>query len=163
MSLALKANFSETYASESQYDLTFLIRASNTSAATGGGLYSQLPVPTPDYFTEYESYDIAGWDGDSAEPIDGATIEAARMLNSLLPPRVAVPDIAPGASGSIGFEWRGDLAGDTSYLLVEIGPGTCVTIRNINKSGKPDTMRFPTIISAWGTLTNLFTHPTSVG
>ena len=71
----------------------------------GAGRYV-VDTNAEDIFTEYESYNIRGWDGYDADPISSRTVETARSLNRLIPLTVRNPDVAPGPDGTIGFEWR---------------------------------------------------------
>lgn len=102
---------------------------------TGNGTYSPISRTTPDNFTEFESYHIPDWDGDGAQPIARDTVEAARRFNQWLPRRLSPADVAPGADGTIGFEWRYGTDGARTFIIVEIGPGDIVKARRISDSG----------------------------
>lgn len=77
----------------------------------------------PDRFTDYESYDVSGWDGYDADPITADTLRVARHFAQSLPRHVPSSDIAPGADGTIGFEWRIGRHSDVVAIFVEVGPG----------------------------------------
>ena len=94
---------------------------------TTGGIYT-IPTPRADQFTEYESYG-ENWDGFGAERITSETIEAARQLSHLLPRQLRAPDVAPGADGTIGFEWREGPPDNRKIFIIEIGPGSLVVAR----------------------------------
>jgi hypothetical protein len=123
------------------------------SLSTSGGFVAQIVTLTADNFSEYEDYDIPGWDGDDAVPISRSTVDAARLLNSLLP-RGPSPDIAPGARGTIGLEWRRGLP-DVSYLLVEVGPGVGVEIHSVNRHGQANSKMYASVYHAWSALSKL--------
>lgn len=88
-----------------------------------------------DQLAGFESYAVANWDGYEAEPIMPRTLAAARQFLSALS---RSPDVAPGADGSIGFEWR-FAEGPMKLLMIGFGdvdgePGVealCI-IRNVN-------------------------------
>ena len=52
---------------------------------------------------DYESYNVANWDGYGAEPIRPETLAFAQRISRLLERK---PDDAPGGDGSICWEWR---------------------------------------------------------
>jgi hypothetical protein len=87
------------------------------------GLHEPSELTTNDEFSEFELYDISDWDGYGADPITASTIATARSFYRMLPRILPPPDIAPGADGTIGFEWR--LGSKETYKLffVDIGPG----------------------------------------
>jgi hypothetical protein len=70
----------------------------------------------------FAAYRQANWDGFDAEAITSKTLEAARRIIDMLPPPFGTPDIAPGADGTIGFEW---LPEDRPFvkLYIDVGPG----------------------------------------
>ncbi|MGV7215909.1 hypothetical protein [Bradyrhizobium sp. UFLA05-112] len=88
-----------------------------------------------DEFTEYEGYDQPDWDGYGAEPISRETVRAARSFSRLLPPSVLKPDVAPGADGTIGFEWRFGFGSTREFVLVDVGPGGRVVARRVAADG----------------------------
>ena len=53
---------------------------------------------------ELRAYNIPNWDGYDALPIQPHTVDIALTLSHVLSSDNP-PDIAPGADGSIGFEW----------------------------------------------------------
>jgi hypothetical protein len=59
-----------------------------------------------------------------AEPISQGTLEIARELIAGLIPSQSkkLPDAAPSADGSIGFEWWNG----NSHLFIDVGPGKAV-------------------------------------
>lgn len=74
-----------------------------------------------------DEYAFGNWDGEGALPIEAASVAAARAVLGLLPTGLSEPDIAPGADGTIGLEWRSPYEGALRLTLVEVGPGTKVT------------------------------------
>ena len=100
---------------------------------TSSGPISTIGRSGPDCFTQFESYNIAGWDGDQASPIRAEAIATARTLNSLLP-RMPIPDIAPGPTGVVGFEWRGHSRNGNYYLLIEVASDTEIVVRLLYSS-----------------------------
>jgi hypothetical protein len=88
-----------------------------------------------DEFTEYESYNVAGWDGFDAEAISGETIQESRNLFLLLPRELQSVDIAPGADGTIGFEWRTGSGDQRIVTIIDVGPGRRVVARRLLASG----------------------------
>ena len=90
-----------------------------------GGTY-YAAVTGSDQFSDYEGYNFSDWDGFGAVAIAEETIHAARRFYSLLPRRVPRPDIAPGADGTIGLEWRFGPSTGRTVTFIEIGPGDAV-------------------------------------
>jgi hypothetical protein len=130
-------------------NITFPLSASYSSAAGQIAVWLSSPprsaIPardahyTPsavDEFSEYELYDFPNWDGYGADAIRMATVNAARGFQRLLPRTVPKADIAPGADGTIGFEWRSGPAHHRRFTLVDIGPGDLVTARKIYEDGR---------------------------
>jgi hypothetical protein len=70
-------------------------------------------------FLEYMSPD---WDGFGAIAISLDTIENARRLLDLSDPSLPTPDIAPGADGTIGFEWIFE-GRPIKKVYIDVGPG----------------------------------------
>jgi hypothetical protein len=103
--------------------------------ATGSGVAYDIRRLVPDLFTEFEVYDVPNWDGEDAEPITRETVEAARQFNQFLPRELSPPDIAPGADGTIGFEWREGPRDHRTYIIVEVGPGDTIRARRISETG----------------------------
>ena len=101
--------------------------------APAAGVY---PRAVDDRFTEYESYSAPNWDGYGADPISLDTVRAARAFYHLLSPSNERPDIAPGADGTIGFEWRYGAPDRQKYILIDVGPGDLVTARVVQRFGK---------------------------
>ena len=90
----------------------------------------------PDSFTEFEAYNTQNWDGEGAEPITTETVEAARRFNAFLPRELRPADIAPGADGTIGFEWREGPPQRRTFVIVEIGPGSVIKARKLSETGR---------------------------
>ncbi|MGY2906569.1 hypothetical protein [Bradyrhizobium sp. URHC0002] len=103
--------------------------------AVSGGSY-RLPEPEVDEFSSFESYDIDDWDGYGAKPITADTVKAARAFRRLFDQETPQPDIAPGADGTIGFEWQ---MSDQTRVLIDVGPGGRVFARRIDQSGRVST------------------------
>ena len=101
-----------------------------------GGAARYSPTKVIDEFSDYEAYDFAGWDGYLAVPIGAETLRAARRFKQLLPRRVPKPDIAPGADGTIGFEWRSGPPSRRTVTFIEIGPGDAVKALRVYPSAK---------------------------
>ena len=108
-----------------------------------------------DLFSEYESYNVPNWDGGGAEPITAETLQAARNFHRTLPRGLPSPDIAPGADGTIGFEWREGPRGHRKYVIVEVGPGNRIVARKLNERGVPS--RFHPIRADWDAIQHLLT------
>ena len=67
-------------------------------------------------------YSEPGWDGDGAEPILPETVASARRFHAFLSTverNLPLPNIAPGADGTIGFEWRSK-SSSIKKIFVEI-------------------------------------------
>jgi hypothetical protein len=97
---------------------------------------SSSMVTSPDEFTEYEDYNFSGWDGMKAQAISAETVQGARSFALLLPREQRPADIAPGADGTIGFEWRTGSTDHRVITLVDIGPGDRVIARRLFSSGQ---------------------------
>lgn len=104
-------------------------------------LIGYVPVPTEDEFSDYESYNVPDWDGYGAAPVTGETVRAARDFKGLFPLHIPTGDVAPGADGTIGFEWRRGSPANRVYILVDIGPGDKVVGRRVEANG--DVRRYP--------------------
>jgi hypothetical protein len=89
-----------------------------------------------DRFTDYEFYDVDDWDGYGALPISRETVESARQFFLQIPRRFDYVDIAPGADGTIGFEWRFGTGNNRSFVLIDVGPGDVLSARKIDPRGK---------------------------
>ncbi len=105
----------------------------------GRGQYP--PIEFADEFSDYEQYIVPGWDGYDAVPISKTTVSAARIFSNLLPRDVPRPDIAPGADGTIGFEWRLGTPDSRSYIQVDVGPGDLIIARTVDQKGKVHSFR----------------------
>jgi hypothetical protein len=84
-----------------------------------------VPAPTtgePDPLADFYAYGQPNWDGYGASPITPSTINATRIMLRMLPRTFGNPHIAPGADGSIGFEWLLK-TGPLVKLFIDIGPG----------------------------------------
>ena len=75
--------------------------------------------PLVDYAKKYS---MSNWDGYNADPIRADTISTAELILASLPDKFSNPDIAPGADGTIGFEWIFD-EGPLQKLFIDVGPG----------------------------------------
>lgn len=75
---------------------------------------------------DYKNYSKRGWDGEDAEPITPATVDAARCLAHLIKNRPMYE--APGADGSIGFEWLEGTGSTARKLFIDIGPDDSISI-----------------------------------
>jgi hypothetical protein len=98
--------------------------------------YQPSTTSGPNEFTEYESYNLPGWDGFDAQAISAETIHEARNFALLLPRELRSADIAPGADGTIGFEWRTGSGDQRVVTIVDIGPGDRVVARRLSSTGK---------------------------
>jgi hypothetical protein len=98
------------------------------------GSYSE-PAPIVDEFSDYSGYETADWDGYGADPITPATVAAARSLQRLLDREIPAADIAPGADGTIGFEWRSGSSGSRTRIVFEVGPSERLVVRQIDPNG----------------------------
>lgn len=75
------------------------------------------------WFEAYErEYSTPNWDGYGASPISAQTLLAARNIRACFPGDFAHPHIAPGADGSVGFEWI--TGGPVRKIFLDVGPGT---------------------------------------
>jgi hypothetical protein len=93
-----------------------------TSLTANSGLVVADLLPD-DPLDSFAAYRNRNWDGFDAEPITSETVAVARRLASLIPPVFGEADIAPGADGTIGFEWHPE-TGPIRKLYIDIGPGT---------------------------------------
>ncbi len=108
-----------------------------------------------DRLTEYESYDVAGWDGYDAHPITAETVRSARHFLRELPRGFPLADVAPGADGTIGFEWR--LVRDVDAVVyVEVGPGPVIQAFRETRGGKEREPRAPTGIGVYKIVDRFF-------
>ena len=89
--------------------------------------------------TYTQKYSMQNWDGYNADPINQATIDAAELILANLPSAFGSPDIAPGADGSIGFEWIIE-AGPLRKLYIDIGPGNFWSIYCRRSNGDSKTV-----------------------
>lgn len=76
-----------------------------------------LPAGEADPLHELDQYNFEGWNGADAAPITPETFAAARALLNELPN----VHCAPGADGTIGFEWQPN-EGPLKKLFIDIGP-----------------------------------------
>lgn len=60
------------------------------------------------------------WDGYGAKPVSSGAIREIKLLSTLLPPYLSVPDVVPEPTGGIGLEWR---KGDAMLILSVQGEG----------------------------------------
>jgi hypothetical protein len=102
--------------------------------AVGGGWYT-AHSPASDEFSSFESYDIDDWDGYGAKPITADTVKAARSFRNMFDRDIPQADIAPGADGTIGFEWRLGVSDKSTRILIDVGPGGRVFARRIDEQG----------------------------
>ena len=70
----------------------------------------------------YERYASANWDGHDADPITRTTLTSARRFLRLLSDTLGMPDIAPGADGTISLEWS-FTDRRLRKLFIDVGPG----------------------------------------
>lgn len=91
-----------------------------------------------DPFAGYESYAVADWDGYGAVPISPETLESAVALLKELPIGLRKPDIAPGADGSIGFEWDFE-TGSVTQVYLDVGPGRVMSAVRRYRNGTFET------------------------
>jgi hypothetical protein len=76
--------------------------------------------PQFNLFADYDRYEKASWDGESAEPVTAEVRAIAERICGHMRDIADAPDVAPGVDGSIGMEWyRGE-----SKVWVDVGPGT---------------------------------------
>jgi hypothetical protein len=109
-----------------------------------------------DEFAEYEQYNISGWDGYDAAPISKETVSIARRFNKLLPVNVSRPDIAPGADGTIGFEWRFGPPENRTSVQIDVGPGDVIAARKLDQNANVDYLRKIKISGAENLIKQLF-------
>lgn len=84
-----------------------------------------------DEFSEYELYNVPDWDGFGAQPITAEVVKTARRFSKILDRAIMRPDIAPGANGTIGFEWR--TMSPESLVFVEVSDGAFTALREVGK------------------------------
>ncbi len=70
---------------------------------------------------DYEQYNCQNWDGEDAAPITPDTLSLARAVASIMASEVSV---APGADGSIGFEW----VTSEGKVFFDVGPESNISI-----------------------------------
>jgi hypothetical protein len=92
----------------------------------------------------YQEYAVSGWDGYNARAILPETLAAARSLVALLPQSVSRPSVAPGADGTIGFEWRYQ-SGHLRKLFIDVGPSEVVLAYVEPFVGQPRTRRWDSV------------------
>jgi hypothetical protein len=106
-------------------------------ASNAAGVVTYISLPRgSDRFTDYEFYNVDGWDGYGALPISRETVKSARRFFLQIPRRFDYVDIAPGSDGTIGFEWRFGTGPNRSFILIDVGPGEVLSARKIDPSGK---------------------------
>lgn len=111
-----------------------IIKKNNTMRAiSSSGTYSA--VAPSDAFSEYETYNCPDWDGYGAQPISQQTVRAARSFSYLLPISGQRPDVAPGADGTIGFEWRFGARENREFILIDVGPANRVVAKRVFADG----------------------------
>jgi hypothetical protein len=91
-----------------------------------------------DPFDGFDQYAEADWDGAGARPVTADTLASARRVYTFLEPylrKLKAPNLAPGADGTIGFEWyyRG---GRIKKLFIEVQPGDNVRAYWVRANGK---------------------------
>lgn len=90
----------------------------------------------------FDAYMSGGWDGDDAAPITPLALACALEWLRALPFWVPNPEVAPGADGSIGFEW----AYDFGSLYVDVQPdGSMHLFQDIDKLQPPELKSGPSI------------------
>ena len=133
------------------------IKKNNTMRAISSGSY---PAVAPsDLFSEYEAYNCADWDGYGAQPISPEIVRAARAFNFLLPISGQRPDIAPGADGTIGFEWRSGSAENREFILIDVGPANRVVAKRVFADGTLKTFAPTTVTTGARALINELLAP----
>lgn len=129
----------------------------NTVHALGSSAPYARPAVIEDEFTEYELYNFGDWDGAGALPIAPETVRSARQFKFLFNEEVPPPDIAAGADGTIGFQWRYATASGTRFILIDVGPGNRIYARAIDCDGKITPFSLTTVnTGASALLTELF-------
>jgi hypothetical protein len=71
---------------------------------------------------EYQQLKEKNWDGYDAEPITKDTLDYARKILRAMPKTFGLPEISPGADGSVALEWHPEI-GSVRKLFLDIGPG----------------------------------------
>jgi hypothetical protein len=61
----------------------------------------------------------AGWDGDSAEPLNTIAVQQAEWFVRLLPSDIPTPEFAPNADGDVSLDW---IDSKSRIFSVIIGP-----------------------------------------
>jgi hypothetical protein len=112
----------------------------------------------PDPLAGFSAYNQANWDGFDAEPITKQTVAAARRLIGNLPHTYGAADIAPGADGTIGFEWHPE-PGPLKKLYIDVGPGAVWRAYWQRKNGESGHVaKKPVDIAIETDLKDLFDH-----
>jgi hypothetical protein len=117
------------------------------------------PALIVDEFSEYVDYAVPDWDGYGANPITTETVAAARALKRLFISEVPPADIAPGADGTIGFEWRSGSATARTRIIFEVGPGDRLIARQIDPSGSEQAYPPTTVTSGGRAIVSQFFKP----
>jgi hypothetical protein len=71
---------------------------------------------------EYEQLKEKNWDGYDGDPITKETLDYARKILRAMPKTLGLPEISPGADGSVALEWH-PVIGLVRKLFLDIGPG----------------------------------------
>jgi hypothetical protein len=111
-------------------------RAQGQSLPASFGASNYKPQHDQEIFSDYDAYSVGGWDGFEADPISRDTVFAARSFYRLLPMGHVRADIAPGADGTIGFEWRIGSRDNRTMILVDVGPADRVRARRVDRNGR---------------------------
>jgi hypothetical protein len=104
-------------------DYSKVFGGTSLTANSGPVLAGAHHILLDDPLSSFTAYNNPNWDGFDAEPITSETVAVARRLASLIPAAYGEADIAPGADGTIGFEWHPE-TGPIRKLYIDIGPGT---------------------------------------
>jgi hypothetical protein len=95
-------------------------------------------LPPVDPFDGFDQYAEADWDGAGARPITAETLAAARRVYTFIEPhlrKLKAPNLAPGADGTIGFEWYHQ-GGRIKKLFIEVQADDNVRAYWVRSSGK---------------------------
>lgn len=106
-------------------------------------------------FFGYEAYADEDWDGLGARSITADVLIAARKLSSRLPAQFSAPHIAPGADGSIGFEWH-FASGWVRKVFIDILPDLSVRAYRSDRNGQNKTYHVASVGQAEGLFSSLF-------